>query len=187
MFTYRLCSVTLSNLSRLATTLIPLSVQLLDFYRIIACWLSTLNPSSSSFMENNINSWAMFASVKSNKEPNVCALVPARFLSSLNTWFNKRFAPSACRYGVMSYSGPPLRWRRRSRSFGSCGSYQEQMQRMGSLVIAEDSAAKPELIEGYAHLCFEDQGVRCRRREPTTHFSFQAAPFLVFESLKWCS
>jgi len=32
------------------------------------------------------------------------------------------------------------------------------MQRMGSLVIAEDSAAKPELIEGYAHLCFEDQG-----------------------------
>ncbi|KAI9551798.1 hypothetical protein GHT06_022134 [Daphnia sinensis] len=41
--------------------------------------------------------------------------------------------------------------RRRSQSFGSFGSFKEQ------LAMEKPVAAKPELIEGYAHICFDEQ------------------------------
>lgn len=43
--------------------------------------------------------------------------------------------------------------RRRSQSFGSFGSFKEQ------LAMEKPAAAKPELIEGYAHICFDEQGL----------------------------
>ena len=41
--------------------------------------------------------------------------------------------------------------RRRSQSFGSFGSFKEQ--------LAMEKPAKPELIEGYAHICFDELGL----------------------------
>lgn len=43
--------------------------------------------------------------------------------------------------------------RRRSQSFGSFSSFKEQLAAEKPL-----AAAKPELIEGYAHLCFDEKG-----------------------------
>jgi len=56
--------------------------------------------------------------------------------------------------------------RRRSQSFGSYGSYKEQesSDRAASAAAAAAAAAsaasaKPELIEGYAHMCFGEQAL----------------------------
>lgn len=55
--------------------------------------------------------------------------------------------------------------RRRSQSFGSYGSYKEQEQEQSSERDTGDSSepsdvcVKPELIEGYAHMCFEQQAL----------------------------
>lgn len=43
--------------------------------------------------------------------------------------------------------------RRRSQSFGSYGSFKDQLS------MEKPVVAKPELIEGYAHLCFDEQGL----------------------------
>lgn len=43
--------------------------------------------------------------------------------------------------------------RRRSQSFGSFGSYKDQVS------MEKPDVAKPELIEGYAHLCFDEHGL----------------------------
>jgi len=49
--------------------------------------------------------------------------------------------------------------RRRSQSFGSYGSYKEQESSDRAASAAAAASAKPELIEGYAHMCFGEQAL----------------------------
>ena len=53
----------------------------------------------------------------------------------------------------MSSLSSSYRWRRRTQSFGSYGSCKEQ-----SALEKTSAVEKPELIEGYAHICFNDEG-----------------------------